>query len=272
PDVDLVSHGTRVVTNAHGLRGPTWEEVRDSGSECVLFLGHSIAFGFGVTSEEAYPARFAEYEKRGRIGINLGHCGYRFDQEFALAHRHLQEIRPRALVVMFTPNDLAERYDIFAERFGDEEGGRFERPKRWLRRHSVLYAYLRKSWTRAKIALGREEPYAAPPEENLDAQSEESLQRFDEYEEALRELQEAADCPLVLSVFPLRVSEACIVRLRRMATRLGAEWAGFEEVWESDEVYAREASLGWDTHPSAATHDFFARELAAAVERALSEQ
>ena len=48
------------------------------------------------------------------VGINLGHSGYRYWQEFPPAMRHLDEIRPAAIVVMFTGNDFEPQYDPFA--------------------------------------------------------------------------------------------------------------------------------------------------------------
>lgn len=276
PNVRVYSHGTWYETNAAGLRGPHWDDVHADGKRCVLFLGHSIAGGFGVTAEEAYPGLFTQLNSLDLVGINLGHSGYRYWQEFALGMRHLDEIQPAATVVMFTGNDFDPQYDPFAsEKTGGDGAAAHSSAipgKDWLRRHSAVYSYLRKRWTRLLVVLGaRQTPHWAGYV-RLEDTTPESRAHYAEYERRLLELERASGVPMVLTAFPMGQTPESYERLRAIAERVGARWIDFSDLWDDASTYLRSGALAWSEHPSAETHRVFAERITEVVEGLLSRE
>ena len=71
----------RLSTNSQGLRGPEIRE-KKTGVTRIVALGDSVTHGWGVSREEAYPARLqAELERRGHAAevINAGVPANRLD-------------------------------------------------------------------------------------------------------------------------------------------------------------------------------------------------
>lgn len=272
PDVRVHSHGAWFETNAAGLRGPHWEGVHAAGRECVFFLGHSIVGGFGVTAGQTIPGVFTAENDRDLVGINLGHCGYRYGQELPLALELVPEARPVAAVVMFTGNEFEPPYDPFAPSNVDGDGGSVPLPgKTWLRRNSALYGFLRKRWNRLMVVLGRRERVRHLEYTRLRGQDEESRAHYARYEAWLARLKAAIDGPLVLTAFPLGLPAEAHERLRAMAGRVGARWVGFEDLWEDVVDYRRRGALPWSEHPDAEAHRTMALRLTAALEEELGE-
>lgn len=268
PDARVYSHGCWIETNEDGFRGPHWDDVHAAGKDAVMFIGHSIAIGFGVTAEESFPGRFEDLTTLELAGVNLGHCRYSYWQEFALAHEYLDEIRPAATVVMFTGNEFEPTYDPFAASNIDgagEDSGSVPIPgKRWLRRNSALYHYLRKSWSKLLVATGRREV----PEFLYARMSgdEESRAHFASYEEALRELKDASGVPMVLTAFPMGQTPESYALLQEIADRVGARWVDLSHLWEDIADYRRRGALAWSEHPSADTHRIMAEIITPVVD------
>ena len=271
-NVRVYSHGCWWETNEHGIRGDSWTDAHATGRDCVVFFGHSIAGGFGVKAEEAFPGLFTELNTLGLVGINMGTCGYKYWQELPFAERFLDDVRPVASVVMFTSNDFEEPMDPFTPSVDGIEESRGQIPfpgKPWLRRNSALYNYARKRWSRLLVALGLR---TVPPSLDyamLEGESEESRAAFDDYEEYLLRYAEASGAPLILTAFPMGQCEYSYGRIRDLAERLGAPYVDLSDLWTSELDYMRRGSLGWGTHPSAATHRVLAERFTAAVETLL---
>lgn len=271
PNVRVYSHACWVETNRAGLRGPHWDEIRANGKEPVLFIGHSIAFGFGVEEHESYPRQFDVLTELPLASVNLGHCRYGYWQEFGLAHDVLESVRPAALCVMFTGNDFEDTYNPFAAENIDGAGadsGRVPLPgKRWLRRHSILYRFLRKSWSRALVAAGvREVPRYLFPRLSGDAAS---LAYFRDYETQLSALVDRAGVPVVLTAFPMAQTDASYEQLRGIAARTGARWVDLSDIWKSPADYMRRGAPRWSEHPSAPAHRILAERLTPAIDAAV---
>lgn len=262
PDVALRSHGTRFETNEHGYRGPSWSAQETDAARHVLFLGDSVTVGFGVRYEECFAARFGEVNPYGLEDVNVALCGYNYTQFFDAAERCVDEVRPALTVVTIVSNDFEEPYPIFERRDGGGSGP-LEPVKRILRRHSSLYQFARK---RARRLLHPNEVTALPDPKLMHADSPESEARFDDLERRVRELRERTGTPVVLAMFPMGIPEAGRARLRAIAEDTNSIWVDFGELWLDTPTYLAEGSLGWDGHPSAASHDRMARLLVRALD------
>jgi lysophospholipase L1-like esterase len=91
--------------NSKGMRGAEPE----AGRPKILFVGDSFTFGEGVRVEETFPARI-EKALAGRTGvppqsINAGVPGYGSRQEAERLPEFLADFKPRAVVLVYVPND-----------------------------------------------------------------------------------------------------------------------------------------------------------------------
>jgi hypothetical protein len=275
PNARVFSHGAWFKTNAAGLRGPHWEEAHEAGRGCVLFLGHSIVAGFGVTADQSIPGVFTRTNSRDLVGINAGHCAYRYWQELPLAMELLPEVRPVATVVMFTANEFEPQYDPFTPTNIDGMGpgvGTLPIPgKGWLRRHSALYSYLRKRWNRLMIVMGQREVPVHFEYASIRGWDAESREHYRRYERQLWQLKNESRAPLILTAFPMGQSRESYMRLEAIAQRVGAHWVHFEDLFESEADYRRRGALSWSEHPDARTQRRMGERLTAAVEDALAQ-
>ncbi|MCM3876138.1 MAG: SGNH/GDSL hydrolase family protein [Thermoanaerobaculia bacterium] len=89
--------------DAHGYRGGSDGADARPG---VLFLGGSVAFGFGLAADaEVFSARIAELESGSRV-VNAAVVGYLSGQELSELVHHAPEVAPAAVVVLDGWNDL----------------------------------------------------------------------------------------------------------------------------------------------------------------------
>jgi lysophospholipase L1-like esterase len=112
--------------NSKGMRGAEPEEGRPK----ILFVGDSFTFGEGVRAEDTFPER-VERALAGRLSfspqsINAGVPGYGSQQEAERLPEFLADFKPRAVVLVYVPNDpiplddAVKRGDDLLRR-GDEE-------------------------------------------------------------------------------------------------------------------------------------------------------
>lgn len=97
-----------ISTNNVGLRqGPVTPPA--PGEERVLMLGDSVTFGWGVNVEEAFPHQVEiRMAAAGHPvqAINSGVIGYNSRQELAYLKLHGDELRPKAVILMYVDNDI----------------------------------------------------------------------------------------------------------------------------------------------------------------------
>jgi len=110
PGMDVFARGVHVATNEHGMRGPPVSEKPPPGVHRVLVLGDSVAFGFRLELEDAFP-RLLERELDRRTGerfevLNAGVEGYNSENELALLERSGLALAPETVVVAFNLNDF----------------------------------------------------------------------------------------------------------------------------------------------------------------------
>ena len=101
--------GVEIATNEMGLRERgLW--AHRAGERRVLVLGDSVAFGWGVPVQDAFP-RQLERELRQSTGadystINSGVPGYNTGQELTFLRTYGDRLQPDAVVVLYVDNDI----------------------------------------------------------------------------------------------------------------------------------------------------------------------
>jgi len=106
-------------TNAKGFPGPEVPYGPHPGTYRILCMGDSSTFGWGVESDEAYPALLQESLRRRHPGarievVNLGVCGYSSQQGKVLLEREGLRYEPDLVTLSFGSNDwsrVPEPYD-----------------------------------------------------------------------------------------------------------------------------------------------------------------
>ena len=110
PGIDTEARGVHVVTNSLGLRGPEVSRTPAPGTERVLVMGDSVAFGFRLEQGETFPV-LLEQELEQRDGgswevLNAGVEGYNTVNELAYLRSSLLDLQPRTIVLVFNLNDF----------------------------------------------------------------------------------------------------------------------------------------------------------------------
>lgn len=110
PNVDTIARGVRVRTNSLGLRGPEVSRRPPPGVHRILVLGDSVAFGYRLEREQAFPFRLErELERRsgGRYEVvNAAVEGYNTENELAVLERLGLSLSPETVVLAFNLNDF----------------------------------------------------------------------------------------------------------------------------------------------------------------------
>lgn len=275
PNVRVYSHGTWFETNELGLRGPTPDAVRARGKEPVVFVGDSVAVGFGVSFEQSVAGQYERRNERGWAGVSLATVGYNLWQQAALAKGHVERMRPKAAVWMLVGNDLEDPYPIFEPHIDGDGKGALEPVKRFLRRNSVLYAFTRKRWRHFVDSRAGAESAGGTGDLTVSAWTDGSARTEEAWQflgDAIRDLRArlGPKAPLIVCTFPLGIPDAAHERLAELARRRGATWLDLRPLWPDKETYLREGSLGWDGHPDAESHARMAERVAEAIEQAVS--
>jgi lysophospholipase L1-like esterase len=113
PNQVLDAHGIYrrpVRINAHGFRGPDFEDQKPPRTFRVACLGDSTTFGWSVADDETFPAQLAPLLQRAcparRVEtLNLGVTGYTSCQGRVLMERSVVNWRPDLVIFAFGPND-----------------------------------------------------------------------------------------------------------------------------------------------------------------------
>ncbi|HEX9290221.1 MAG TPA: hypothetical protein VF904_11905 [Anaeromyxobacteraceae bacterium] len=228
--------------DAEGDRAASEHDLPDHALPTVLFTGESIAFGYGLAYEETIP--FLVGRDLGVQTVNVAVIGYGSDQAHLRALDALARYRhPLAVVTLFITDQIDRNVDAWRPRLALGPGGTLQ---------------LAAPSTGLRIAkLLQELPYRGDERLRVTAA-------------VLRATAEAARARGALPLFVVtNHGAACLPE-------------GREEAWVVDELFVRQrlpflrVELGpedrlpllFERHPSARG----AHKIAAAVERALSEQ
>ena len=138
-EVDFLFESTvqpvRVAINSHGFRGPGLR--RDPHSARILFLGDSVAFGYGVPQESTFVALLGkEWDRRSLAweAVNGGVEDAGIVEERMLLEDMGEAVSPSAVVVCFYANDSRPPVG-FTQEFILEDP-----VDRWLRTHPQVLA------------------------------------------------------------------------------------------------------------------------------------
>ena len=142
--------------NAEGLRGPETPVAKPPGVRRVAVLGDSIAFGYWVEDEDAFPRQLETLLNQagramGRVEVlNFGVPGYNLEQEIELLRTKALAFQPDLVVVAFCLNDLE---GLFSYELGLVQD-RTARGRSWLGRlrEGLLSRSLLFSWVEYRLS------------------------------------------------------------------------------------------------------------------------
>lgn len=131
---------TRITTNSAGYRDRERGGEREAGRQCVLILGDSHAFGYGVGDADLMSERLRELRPDLDV-VNLAVTGYNLAQSRTVLEIDGRGYQPDVVVLAFTQNDVTRQVAAPAGTAprDPEQGG----VKAFLRDHSRLYAFVR---------------------------------------------------------------------------------------------------------------------------------
>ncbi len=110
PGMTATLFGADVRVNGWGLRGPEIPATPPAGVERILLLGDSVAFGWGVTEEQAVGAQLAQAlnaePATGRFEVvNAGVAGFDTTAEVRLLEHNGLALAPRLVILGVSLND-----------------------------------------------------------------------------------------------------------------------------------------------------------------------
>lgn len=107
-----VFQGVPVCTDDEGLRVPAADDRNRNDASVILVLGDSVAFGWGVPAEAAFPLalqdRLDERGARFRLA-NAAVPSFNTEQEFHQMRRVWAGLNPKAVVLMYIMNDVESK-------------------------------------------------------------------------------------------------------------------------------------------------------------------
>lgn len=159
--------------NALGLRGPETRVGKPAGVRRVVVLGDSIAFGYWVAEQDAFPRQLETLlnasTRAERVEVlGFGVPGYNLEQEIETLRVKALAFAPDVVVVAFCLNDLE---GVFSYELGlvqdraERRRSPLGRARDVLLEHSLLFSWLeyrfseleaRRSYVRVKNPLGED--------------------------------------------------------------------------------------------------------------------
>jgi lysophospholipase L1-like esterase len=268
-------------TNRQGFRGPDFAVVGDVWPR-IAVMGDSVAAGYGVAEEEAFPYRMAalmrERGLRGEV-LDFGVPGYNIQRIALLWEEKVRLYRPDAVVYALCLNDARPELTLSPEGVLVAAGtvelsperarpGRVPLPgKDWLRQHSRLYGFAVSRYDLLLRRLGfRAEP--SPPLDQIARLYTTSLEgrRFRAVLGRLAASVQSSGARFAVVCFPLgeqlRNHDArAQAALSSLAGRLGVDFVDLYPAFLTESGGRPEALLAADgLHPNAAGHALAARE------------
>lgn len=195
--------------NLEGLRGPETTVEKPAGVKRVAVLGDSIAFGYWVREQDAFPRQLESMLRAGggRVEVlDFGVPGYNLDQEIETLRSKALAFQPDAVVVAFCLNDLEGifSYELgLVQDRGERSRSAIGAAREALLRRSLLFSWIeyrfseleaRRQFVRAK------NPMEGPMYAEAVSQQERVLR---DKLAVLRALTAPRGIPVVIAVFPV---------------------------------------------------------------------
>ncbi len=281
-------------TNAYGFPGREVAPGPHPGTYRIVCMGDSSTFGWGVESDEAYPA-LLEAELRRRHPdlrlevVNLGVCGYSSFQGRILMEREALRWEPDLVTISYGSNDWSHVPEPFDEAYARNAGwvGAVRSLLHKSRAYGIYAAYVTRLFAGEPDPAGggrgeAEMPLNVGPEKseaNLEALVAAARKAGAEailvtncvpgrMSEPVRSAAEAAEVPLLDTEALLRSAIPALAGGRLMERERGGTLARYGEALLAEhpdlEVY-----LADRCHPNPVGHRILARALADLVERTL---
>jgi lysophospholipase L1-like esterase len=293
PSQDAYTADKPAHINARGLRGQTVPYEKSSGRLRILFLGDSIAFGFGVLQDDTLSAQVSRLLSEKGLDvetINAAVPAYNTEQEVIFLETEGRRYHPDWVVLVTCWNDISEKVGMRVTREGSlVTEGAADDPERWqesrtlyelrniLKRSRLLYSVMeglrvlkgsasieRQAILRDDILEGRQTPQLEAGWERIAV----ALERFRHLasREAYRLLIVAIPIPMALDR-PYPKSEYPS-RLEQMSRDLQIPFLDLQPTFASTYHGHESLFIPYDAdHPNAAGHALAAREIARAITR-----
>jgi lysophospholipase L1-like esterase len=120
PGLDERFYGVPVHINALGMRDRDVPE-KPPGEFRLLVLGDSVPFGIGVRYEDSFPHQLelllsARHPRRRFRTLNMGVPSYNTEQELIQLRSSGLALRPDAVMLLFSSNDIEPKLWVFQKR------------------------------------------------------------------------------------------------------------------------------------------------------------
>lgn len=197
--------------NAHGMRDRPRELDKPTGARRIAVLGDSIAFGYWVAEEDAFPRQLEGLLASGTGGapievLNFGVPGYNLEQEAEVLRERALRFSPDLVIVALCLNDL-EGADSYEHGLVVDRRARSAslpgRAYEALVGHSLLFSWI--EYRRAEHAARREfvharDPWAGPLYAETLKQQEDALGA--RFRTIASLLESSGNVPGLVAVFP----------------------------------------------------------------------
>ncbi len=249
-------YGATVTTNSLGFRS----QELTSDAHPVVLLGDSLVFGYGVKDDQTLGVDLQTLLPKQSV-LSAGVSGYNIRQERAVYEKTLKPLQPKALILVFMPNDFDETFKLDAEGYFRPQSdtgsltyeerltqqlhqtGQLHIPfKTFLQTHSALFTFLERETKSLPFRT-----HAAARNVFDDPVTDAQLQAYTT--DFTRLTQAAGDIPKMLVIWPeANLHTKTRAFLKPLATQLGYTVVDLYEIYGNSYP-----SLGWDGHPNAAT-------------------
>lgn len=95
------NHGVNYHFDSVGLRAPHFGKEVDFSKPRLLFVGDSVAYGYGLNYEQTYAAKIGQLLGESYSIVNAAVEGYGSDQAYIRMQQVMEYVRPTAIVVTF---------------------------------------------------------------------------------------------------------------------------------------------------------------------------
>ncbi len=288
PNQDAYTADKRARINSRGLRGELLPYERSPRRLRLLFLGDSIAFGFGVNENETVAQRVVAHLGENGLtteAINSSVPSYNTSQEIAYLEQEGLRYRPDWVIIATCWNDINEKSTVRVSQegwllsVGDTEPGTLARftesetsyaIRNLIKRSRLLYGILEG----VKVIRGMLQPVDNASLRTDVLEGRDSPQVVNGWNQVakrvrrLHELSQAGDFRVLIVAFPIPMAlehsyprSTYPDRLQRIAAEEGIPFLDLSPIFRSAYRGHESLFIPYDgDHPNSAGHDLAARE------------